>query len=129
MSLAGLPPGGLPPGGLPLGGLPPGGLSPRRLGTTRIGPVTFVWGARTYVMGIVNVTPDSFSGDGLLRDASGLVPAAVARARRMVEDGADLLDVGGESSRPGHEPVDEAQELARVVPAVRGILQSRGLVP
>ena len=132
MSLAGSPPRGLPPGGLP-----PGGLPPRRLGTTRIGPVTFVWGARTYVMGIVNVTPDSFSGDGLLRDASGLVPAgasdlvpaAVAQARRMVEDGADLLDVGGESSRPGHEPVDEAQELARVVPAVRGIRDALPGVP
>ena len=112
-----------------LAGLPPGGLPPGRLGTTRIGPVTFAWGARTYVMGIVNVTPDSFSGDGLLRDASELVPAAVARARRMVEDGADLLDVGGESSRPGHEPVDEARELARVVPAVRGIRDALPGVP
>ena len=112
-----------------LAGLAPGGLPPGRLGTTRIGPVTFAWGARTYVMGIVNVTPDSFSGDGLLRDASKLVPAAVARARRMVEDGADLLDVGGESSRPGHEPVDEAQELARVAPAVRGIRDALPGVP
>ena len=112
-----------------LAGLPPGGLPPGRLGTTRIGPVTFAWGARTYVMGIVNVTPDSFSGDGLLRDASEVVPAAVAQARRMVEDGADLLDVGGESSRPGHEPVDEARELARVAPAVRGIRDALPGVP
>ena len=77
----------------------------------------FTWGARTYVMGIINVTPDSFSGDGLAGDVS----AAVAQARAFVEAGADLLDVGGESTRPGHEPVDEATELARVVPAVRTI--------
>jgi dihydropteroate synthase len=77
----------------------------------------FTWGARTYVMGIINVTPDSFSGDGLARDVS----AAVAQARAFVAAGADLLDVGGESTRPGHEPVDEATELARVVPAVRAI--------
>src|ERR671930_274085 len=77
----------------------------------------FTWGARTYVMGIVNVTPDSFSGDGLAGDVS----AAVAQARAFVQSGADLIDVGGESTRPGHEPVDEATELSRVVPAVRAI--------
>jgi dihydropteroate synthase len=77
----------------------------------------FTWGARTYVMGIINVTPDSFSGDGLAGDVS----AAVAQARAFVAAGADLLDVGGESTRPGHEPVDEVTELARVVPAVRAI--------
>jgi hypothetical protein len=66
-----------------------------------IGPRTFAWGDRTYVMGILNVTLDSFSGDGLLA-ADDPVAAAVAQARRMVEDGADLVDVGGASSRPGH---------------------------
>jgi dihydropteroate synthase len=79
--------------------------------------IPFTWGARTYVMGIINVTPDSFSGDGLAGDVS----AAVAQARAFVAAGADLLDVGGESTRPGHEPVDEVTELARVVPAVRAI--------
>ena len=124
MSIGGLPPGTLPPGGLSPGGLPPG-----TLGTTRIGPVTFAWGARTYVMGIVNVTPDSFSGDGLLRGTPEPVAAAVAQARRMVEEGADLLDVGGESTRPGHASVDEAQEIARVVPVVRGIREALPGVP
>jgi dihydropteroate synthase len=118
-------------------------------GATRIGPVTFLWGARTYLMGILNVTPDSFSGDGLLQGddvpsgapdaaprAAGPGPAggaphslgagraverAVARARRMVDDGADILDVGGESTRPGHAGVEDAEELSRVVPVVRAI--------
>jgi len=77
----------------------------------------FVWGARTYLMGIVNVTPDSFSGDGLHLD----LDAIVARARAFEAAGADIIDVGGESTRPGHEPVDEATEMARAIPAVRAI--------
>jgi dihydropteroate synthase len=85
-----------------------------------IGPATFAWGERTFVMGIVNVTPDSFSGDGLLA-AGDTVGAAVAQARRMVADGADLLDIGGASSRPGHVPVDTAEEAGRVVPVIRAI--------
>ncbi len=83
---------------------------------TRIGPHTFQWGERTFVMGILNVTPDSFSGDGLA-DAA----AAVDQARRMAEEGADLLDVGGESTRPGHAPVDIEEELRRVVPVLRAV--------
>ena len=77
----------------------------------------FEWGARTYVMGIVNVTPDSFSGDGLRGD----VDAAIQQARTFVAQGADIIDVGGESTRPGHQPVDEPTELARVAPVVRAI--------
>jgi dihydropteroate synthase len=73
--------------------------------------VEFNWGTRTYVMGIINVTPDSFSGDGLGDDADG----AVALARRMVDDGADLVDVGGMSTRPGHEEVSDQEELGRVM--------------
>jgi dihydropteroate synthase len=69
---------------------------------------------RPRVMGIVNATPDSFSDGG--RHAS--VDAAVAHALRLVEEGADLLDIGGESTRPGATPVDEAEELARVVPVI-----------
>jgi dihydropteroate synthase len=71
-------------------------------------------------MGILNLTPDSFSGDGLLgtRDP---VDAALEQARRMVDEGADLLDVGGESTRPGHEPVDPAEEARRVVPVIQAI--------
>ena len=85
-----------------------------------IGPRTFAWGERTHVMGILNVTPDSFSGDGLLA-AGDRVEAAVAQARRMVADGADLLDIGGASSRPGHAELTTAEESARVVPVIRAV--------
>ncbi len=74
-------------------------------------------GSRTLVMGVVNVTPDSFSDGGLFETPE----AAVRHALKLVEDGADLLDVGGESSRPGAEPVVATTELARVLPVVRGI--------
>jgi dihydropteroate synthase len=99
---------------------------PRALGETRIGPVVFRWGRATHVMGIVNVTPDSFSGDGLLRAGGGgarasLAEAAVDLARQMAADGADLVDVGGESSRPGHAVVSPDEERDRVVPAIRAI--------
>jgi dihydropteroate synthase len=77
----------------------------------------FTWGERTYVCGIINVTPDSFSGDGL----AGNIDAAVALARRFEAEGADLLDIGGESSRPGGQPVTAEEEAARVLPAVRAI--------
>jgi dihydropteroate synthase len=72
------------------------------------------------VAGILNVTPDSFSGDGLLATGDP-VEAAVATGRRMVEDGADLLDVGGESTRPGHAHVPAAAEIERVVPVLRAL--------
>ena len=104
--------------------LPPGstsGLPAARPAPTAIGPRTFTWGSRTFVMGILNVTPDSFSGDGLMSADGGPVRAAVRRARAMVAEGADLLDVGGESSRPGHATVSAEEEIARVVPVVRAI--------
>jgi dihydropteroate synthase len=101
---------------------------PTPLGETRIGPATFAWGSRTFVMGIVNVTPDSFSGDGLLgpgafgaSGASAAAANAVALARTMADEGADLLDIGGESTRPGHTAVDADEESRRVVPAVAAI--------
>ncbi len=96
----------------------PGGPAP-----SRIGPATFSWGARTFVMGILNVTPDSFSGDGLLAGAGAADPveAAVEAGRRMVTDGADLLDVGGESTRPGHAAVAPDEERRRVVPVIAGL--------
>lgn len=84
----------------------------------RIGPRTFTWGERTYVMGILNVTPDSFSGDGVGIDVS----AAVARAEAMVADGADIIDVGGESTRPGARPIDIDTEAARVLPVIRRLV-------
>jgi dihydropteroate synthase len=89
-----------------------------------IGGRRFEWGSRTYVMGIVNVTPDSFSGDGLGDDREG----AVAQGLRMVEDGADLLDVGGESTRPGHVPITVAEEVSRTE-AVAGDLARESGVP
>jgi len=95
------------------------------LAPLQIGPRLFTWGERTYVMGIVNVTPDSFSGDGILAGPPpNPVAAAVDQARQMVAEGADLLDIGGESTRPGHAEVDEAEELRRVVPVVAAIRQA-----
>ena len=89
---------------------------------TRIGPRLFRWGERTFVMGILNVTPDSFSGDGLLAPgAADPVAGAVAQARQMVAEGADLLDVGGESTRPGHDAVNAAEERERVLPVVAAV--------
>jgi dihydropteroate synthase len=101
------------------------------LGETRIGPRVFRWGERTFVMGIINVTPDSFSGDGLL--ASGApergMAAAVAQARAMADEGADVLDIGGESTRPGHATVDIEEELRRVVPVVRAVREALPSMP
>ena len=80
-------------------------------------------GRKTYVMGIVNATPDSFSGDGISPTK------AVERGLRMVEDGADLLDIGGESTRPGSDPVTLDDELRRVLPVVEGLLAAGADVP
>ncbi|MGC8634831.1 MAG: dihydropteroate synthase [Candidatus Limnocylindrales bacterium] len=133
-----------------VGGEPILGPAPGPIGTTRIGRTVFVWGVRTYVMGILNVTPDSFSGDGILRPSARLsaadraspapaggrgpsgqerLDAIATKARQMVAEGADLLDVGGESTRPGHVPVEEREELARVVPAVRAIRAALPEIP
>lgn len=93
-----------------------------------IGSTRFAWGERTFVMGILNVTPDSFSGDGL-GGGDALVARAVDQGRRMVAEGADLLDVGGESTRPGHEPVDADAEARRVVPVVAALRAALPSVP
>ena len=94
-----------------------------------IGPRIFAWGTRTFVVGILNVTPDSFSGDGLLAAGGDPVAAALALARRMVDEGADLIDVGGESSRPGHVAVDAVAEAGRVVPVIRALREALPGVP
>jgi dihydropteroate synthase len=111
----------------------PQGLAAASPEPIRIGSRLFEWGSRTYVMGIVNVTPDSFSGDGLLAGVAGVkeapVEAALIQARRLVEEGADILDVGGESTRPGHDPVPEDQERARVVPVIAAIRAALPEVP
>ncbi len=88
-----------------------------------IGGHRFEWGSRTYVMGIVNVTPDSFSGDGLGSDREG----AVAQGMRMVNEGADLIDVGGESTRPGHVPISVAEEISRTESVVRKLARESGV--
>lgn len=83
----------------------------------QIGNHTFAWGSRTYVMGILNVTPDSFSGDGII--AKGDVrQTAVDQAKEFLASGADILDVGGESTRPGSQPVKADEEMERVIPVI-----------
>ena len=80
---------------------------------------SLAWGCRTYIMGVINLTPDSFSGDGVFNKPSG----AAELAERMAVDGADILDVGGESTKPGYQPVPLQEELSRVVPALRQIVR------
>lgn len=103
----------------------------------RIGGHEFAWGSRTYIMGVVNVTPDSFSGDGILpghadRDGSKNIRAALELALRMEDEGADIVDVGGESSRPAgvyHDakPVAADDEIARVVPVIDALVARLGV--
>jgi len=88
--------------------------------TLTVRDFTFRWGQRTYIMGILNATPDSFSGDGLVQEAD-IVAAALARARQMLAEGADILDVGGESTRPGSAPVSADEEIERVIPVIRAL--------
>lgn len=91
-------------------------------GETIVGNSRFVWGSRTYVMGIVNMTPDSFSGDGVGSD----VETAVSQALQFEAWGADIVDVGGESTRPpgfysGAEPVSVDEESTRVIPVISAL--------
>jgi dihydropteroate synthase len=80
------------------------------------------WGERTYLMGILNVTGDSFSGDGLLEGGDAdFVQVALEQARRFVDAGADILDVGGESTRPGAQPLEAEEELGRVMPVLHAL--------
>lgn len=94
---------------------------------TTWGRHTLAWGRRTYVMGILNITPDSFSRDGLAFAGASreeITRAAVDKAKRMVEEGADLLDIGGESTRPGttgEPPLSPEVERARVLPVIEAL--------
>ncbi len=82
----------------------------------------FQWGLRTYVMGIINVTPDSFSGDGVAAIGDDdPIERAVTQAQLFIDEGADILDIGGESTRPGSRPVTAHEEKARIVPAIQAI--------
>ncbi len=87
-----------------------------------IGGVSFEWGRRTYIMGIVNATPDSFSGDGVLDSAR-----AAEQAARMVQDGADLIDIGAESTRPDFPPIDAGEEWGRLEPVLRAVRAAVGV--
>ena len=94
----------------------------------RIGDHTFAWGTRTYIMGILNVTPDSFSGDGTMHGQSDWVSASVDAALRMEDEGADIIDVGGESTRPASvypdaRPVLADEEIERVLPVISALKQ------
>lgn len=82
-----------------------------------IGKKEFPSGERTYVMGILNVTPDSFSDGGKYTN----IDSALRQAECMIQDGADILDIGGESTRPGHLKVDDKEEIRRVVPVIQEI--------
>lgn len=82
-----------------------------------IGDRVFEIGKRTYVMGILNVTPDSFSDGGKFNN----IDKAVSHARDMIAQGADIIDVGGESTRPGHTFLDEKMEIERIVPVIEAL--------
>lgn len=82
-------------------------------------------GRRTLIMGILNATPDSFSDGGRYTN----VDAAVAHAKAMVEDGADILDIGGESTRPGFEPVESKEELRRILPVIHAVREALPHIP
>lgn len=89
---------------------------------TRCGKTEFRWGEKTYIMGVVNLSPDSFSGDGIGDD----IKRTVEQAQRMEAEGADIIDVGGESTRPGTEPIsinDVEEELRLVVPAIKRLVK------
>ncbi len=94
------------------------------ISTITINGHTLSWGSRTYTMGILNLTPDSFSGDGLLvkEETSGVfhidLEAILEKGRSFVENGADILDVGGESTRPGAQTISTEEEMERVVPVI-----------
>ena len=94
----------------------------KSLGPTQCGQTVFYWGKRTYIMGIINISPDSFSSDGLKS-----VEAAVSKAKYMSEEGADIIDVGGESTRPGSEPLLIDEELSRIIPVLEKMSQEISL--
>lgn len=83
----------------------------------KIGNKEFVLGERTYIMGILNVTPDSFSDGGKFNE----LELAIKRVEEMIKDGADIIDIGGESTRPNFQVVEADEEIKRVVPIIKAI--------
>ena len=98
-------------------------IGSRRRFSLQLGAHLLELGERTAIMGIVKVTPDSFSDGGTFLDPA----AAIEHGLRLAGEGADILDVGGESTRPGAEPVSEQEELRRVVPVVRELAARSGV--
>jgi dihydropteroate synthase len=86
------------------------------------------WRARTYVMGIINMTVDSFSGDGLL-DREDTLKAALKQAHQFISEGAHILDIGGESTRPGAQPISAEEEMARVIPLIKSLAEENCGIP
>ncbi len=93
----------------------------------RVGSIWLHWDRQTYIMGIINMTPDSFSGDGLLSEKDWIA-AAIDQAREMIQSGAHLIDVGGESTRPGSRAISIDEEIDRVLPVIEALTQ-HGLGP
>ena len=83
----------------------------------KIGGKEFDVSKKTYIMGILNVTPDSFSDGGKYNR----MDAALSHAEEMIRDGADIVDIGGESTRPGHTVITDEEEIARVVPVIEAV--------
>src|SRR3712207_9528009 len=86
----------------------------------KIGSKTFELGKQTYIMGILNATPDSFSDGGKFNN----IEKAINHAKEMINAGADIIDIGGESTRPNHVPVDEEEEIKRVIPIIKALSRS-----
>ena len=92
---------------------------------TSCGSLFLEWGSRTYIMGILNMTPDSFSDGGRLATLN----KALEHSLQLVKDGAAILDIGGESTRPGSEPVSTEEELERVLPLVKALKDTQNTTP
>jgi dihydropteroate synthase len=99
-------------------------MMPESLPATTWADYRLEWGRKTYVMGILNVTPDSFAGDGLIETdlpPEEITARAVEQAQRFVAEGAEMIDVGGESTRPNFAPISIEEELARVIPVIEAL--------
>jgi dihydropteroate synthase len=98
----------------------PASMEDSSMNNLTVNGFSFKWGSRTYVMGILNITPDSFSGDGLAEQGMEFI---LRQAESFVQEGVDILDVGGESTRPGAAPVSEDEELERVIPVIAALAE------
>src|SRR5579859_545134 len=99
-------------------------MMPESLPATTWASHRLEWGRKTYVMGILNITPDSFAGDGLVENSltsEEIVARAVEQAQRFVSEGVEMIDVGGESTRPNFAPISVEEELERVLPVIRAL--------